>query len=246
MLALQNVSLDYPVHLNQRPSHDSQVGGRIFARGNRTWVRALSGISCSISSGERVGIIGRNGSGKSTFLRLCAGIYQPTSGDLSVNGTIATLFTSSLGLSLYQTGRKNIRLGLKLIGVPNKDIKAATEAIAEFSELGDYVDLPMTTYSSGMRTRLGFAIASHVTPDILLVDEVFGAGDISFAKKARLRMNTVMQDANTLVLASHSLAILKEFCDRVLWFDRGELVMDDQTENVLQAYRAAANASASE
>ena len=237
MLFVENVFLNFPVHLRGQTVTKAQVGGQIYQDGDKTWVSALNDVTCNVDRGERIGIIGRNGSGKSTFLRVCAGIYQPTLGNIHVDGSVGTLFTSSLGMSLYQTGRKNISLGLKLIGLPNRDIEEATAKIAEFSELGEYIDLPLTAYSSGMRTRLGFAIASHVSPDILLIDEVFGAGDMAFAKKAKQRMNEVMTGANTLLLASHSLSILEEFCERVFWFDRGKLVADGPTQEVLSNYR---------
>ncbi|MET4807386.1 ABC transporter ATP-binding protein [Limibacillus sp. MBR-115] len=235
------VSLDLPllgdkVQETERGGSRS-VGGRLTRLiGSRGQVRALDSISFELNHGDRVGIIGRNGAGKSTLLRLIAGIYQPSAGTLAVEGRLSTLFTNRIGLNERATGRENIRLAGHLLGMSSAQIETLLPEIAAFSELEDFIDLPLRTYSSGMSVRLGFAIATALDPDILLIDEVFGAGDRSFQNKAQERVRRLIEDAGTLVLASHSSALLRRFCSSIIWLDHGELKAFGSTDAVLAEY----------
>ncbi|MEG6509451.1 ABC transporter ATP-binding protein [Methyloligella sp. 2.7D] len=213
------------------------VGGQI-KRGNNhhAAVIPLDGVSFEIRRGERVGLIGRNGAGKSSLLRVLGGIYRPTSGSVMVEGKVSTLFTNQIGLSHEATGYENVFLYGRLLGYSNAQMQEIAEDVAEFSQLGDYLDLPMRTYSAGMRTRLGFAVVTAMQPDVLLIDEIFGAGDRQFQDRARERMSNIIGQSNTLILASHSDDILRRFCDRVLWLDHGRLVQDGPIDEVLARY----------
>ena len=197
---------------------------------------ALDGVSFTLHDGDAVGLIGHNGAGKTCLLRVMGGIYKPSSGKCQINGTIATLFTNSIGLNQNATGHENIRLSCILMGLSKKDIEAVLPDIVAFSELGDYLDLPLRTYSAGMRTRLGFALATAINPDVLLIDEVFTTGDRTFRKKAKGRMTAVMERAKTMVMASQSTNLLKAFCNKIIWLEHGQLLMFGDTKTVLEAY----------
>lgn len=243
MIRLDNVTLDLPVMHEQRARRKSHnlgaVGGRITATdGKRNAIRAIDHVSLEIAQGERVGLIGHNGAGKSTLLRVMAGIYPPTDGTVVTIGRIATLFTSAIGLNARATGYENIFLMGTLLGYKRSEINRLIPEIAEFSELGDFLDMPLRTYSAGMRTRLGFAIATAVSPECLLIDEVFGAGDSRFKDKARERITGTLSRAGTVVLATHSMPIIKEFCTVALWLDHGRVRAYGDLETVCDAFVA--------
>jgi ABC-type polysaccharide/polyol phosphate transport system ATPase subunit len=186
-------------------------------------VHALQGVSFSVSEGERLGVVGHNGAGKSTLLRVLAGVYRPTSGRRLVVGKISSLFDLSLGFEQEATGWENIRYRGYLQKETPRSLAEKTGAIAEFSELGSALDMPIRYYSSGMLVRLAFAIATAIEPEILLVDEVLAAGDLSFQDKARTRMRELMKQARAIVLVSHDLRNLVTLCDRVLWLEHGRI-----------------------
>ncbi len=186
-------------------------------------VVALSDISLSIAAGERVGVIGRNGSGKSTLLRTIAGVYEPLVGALEVSGTVAGLFAAGLGMRPEASGYRNIELAGLVAGRSIADVREKMDEIAAFTELGEYLDMPVRTYSNGMAMRLKFACATAFTPDILLMDEWLGAGDQDFKAKARARMDDLVNQAAILVLASHNHRLVHETCDSAAWVDRGQL-----------------------
>ena len=186
-------------------------------------VHALRGVSFEVREGERLGIIGHNGAGKSTLLRLLAGVYRPTSGVCRARGRISSLFELSLGFELEATGRENIRYRGYLQKESPASIGAKTEAIAEFSELGDALDMPIRYYSSGMLVRLAFSIATAIEPEVLLIDEVLAAGDLAFQQKARERIHELMSRAKAIVVVSHDLVTLQKMVDRVLWLDHGQV-----------------------
>jgi len=213
------------------------VGGTLQSLGRRSSsVLALDGVSFTIDDGDSVGVIGHNGAGKTSLLRVLAGIYKPTAGRCEVQGRISTLFTNAIGLNQNGTGLENIRLTCILMGMSKAEIEAAVPDVVEFSELGDYLELPLRTYSAGMRTRLGFALATCVNPDILLIDEVFTTGDRAFRKKAKARITNVMRSAKTMVLASQSPNLMKEFCNKILWLDHGRLYRCGDAEAILDDY----------
>ena len=200
----------------------------------------LEGVNVAISRGQRVGLIGANGAGKSTLLRVMAGIYYPTRGVAETRGTISTLFPELLGVRPEATGIENIVLTGILLGLTRKEIKRRIPEIVEFTELGDYIYMPLRTYSSGMRTRLVLSIATCINPDILLVDEVIGVGDKSFRLKAKERLNRMMTSANTLIVVSQSPEIIREFCTEAIWLDRGQVRATGDVEEVLRGFVAEA------
>ncbi|WP_035918195.1 ABC transporter ATP-binding protein [Legionella fairfieldensis] len=197
---------------------------------------ALSNINLQIRQGERVGLIGLNGAGKSTLLKMMAKIYHPSSGICHVEGRVCPLFEFATGFEMDMNGWSNIRIRAKLLGMSSQEIKEKIQEIADFTELGKFLDYPVRTYSAGMFIRLAFAISTAIIPEILLLDEVIGAGDISFTQKAAKRMETFMQKGQILVLATHTPDLLKNFCARTLWLHQGRIMMDGPTSEVWQAY----------
>lgn len=201
-------------------------------------LNALSGIDLELHSGDRLGLIGHNGAGKSTLLRVMAGIYPPTQGLVEVHGRTVPLLDINLGMDDQSTGRQNIRLRGLLLGMGNAEIRQKTDDIAAFTELGDYLDLPLRTYSSGMRLRLAFAIATAVDADILLLDEVIGVGDAGFQDKAARRLEQLHDRAEIVVLAIHNPAVIRQSCNKALWLERGTVRGFGDVQTVLDAYAA--------
>ena len=214
------------------------------AKKNSFEVQALEHIDLTVNEGERLGIVGHNGAGKSTLLKLLAGIYPPTSGERHVRGQISSLFDIALGFEHEASGWENIKYRGYLQGETQKSIQAKMQAIADFSELGEFLDMPVRYYSAGMMVRLAFSIATAIEPEILIVDEVLAAGDIGFQSKARERMRALMSSARAAVLVSHDLPSLKLICDRVLWLDHGRMRMLGPTEQVISAYTRQVNQGA--
>ena len=201
-----------------------------------TVINALREIDLVIKDGERVAIVGPNGSGKSTLLRLLAGVYHPSEGSRLVDGKVSSLFELSLGFEMESNGWKNMLYRGYLQGETPKSMTAKMEEIAAFSELGKFLDLPVRYYSAGMLVRLAFSIATAISPEILLVDEVLGAGDLAFQNKARQRMNDMMAQAGIVVLVSHDLESLRRMCDRGIWFEQGRIERDGPVDEVIDAY----------
>jgi ABC-type polysaccharide/polyol phosphate transport system ATPase subunit len=240
-IVVEDLKLELPIFGVKPRKRGSQkplpVGGTLLSMGRRSaCVVALDGVSFTIDEGDSVGLIGHNGAGKTCLLRVMGGIYKPTAGSCEVRGSVSTLFTNSIGLSQNATGTENIRLTCILMGMADKDIKRIMPDIIEFSELGEYLDLPLRTYSAGMRTRLGFALATAMNPDVLLIDEVFTTGDRQFRKKAKLRISTVMRSAKTMVLASQSTGLMKEFCNKIIWLEHGRVLRFGDTDEILEDY----------
>lgn len=200
-------------------------------------IRALKDVSLRIGDGERVAVLGANGSGKSTLLRLLAGIYHPTAGRRRVRGRISSLFDLALGFEMESNGWKNILYRGYLQGESRRTIRAKAQQIAEFSELGEFLDIPVRYYSAGMMVRLAFSIATAIEPEILLIDEVLGAGDLAFQMKAHQRMRAMMQQARLLVIVSHDLQTLSELCDRAVWLEKGRVQFDGPVHEAIAAYR---------
>ncbi|MFX1695367.1 ABC transporter ATP-binding protein [Paraburkholderia sp. A1RO-1] len=202
-------------------------------------VRALDNVDLRFESGDRIGLIGHNGAGKSTLLRTMAGIYTPTRGEVLSDGKIVPLLDISLGMDDNSTGMQNIRLRGLLLGMSDAEIREKQQSIVEFCELGDYLDLPMRTYSSGMRVRLAFAISTAVDAEILLLDEVMGVGDASFMHKAQDRLADLHNRAEIVVLAMHANAEIRKVCNKALWMERGHVRAFGPVEEVVSAYEAA-------
>ncbi len=197
----------------------------------------LDDITLEIHAGDRVGLIGPNGAGKSSLLRVMAGIYAPTDGCVELNGRVSTLFAPNIGMSDNASGVENVYISARTLGLSRAQIAAARDEIIDFADLGDFIHLPMRTYSAGMKMRLGFAIATAVEPDILLIDEVFGAGDAAFRERAKMRMSMLMDRAGVMVMATHSDGVIKNFCNRVIWLDKGKVRFDGDAEAGLKEFR---------
>lgn len=238
-IEVTDARLNYPLGAYARGSLKSAVLS-VFGHREKTpkavFVEAIRGLNIRIAAGERVALIGHNGSGKSTLLRALAGIYPLASGEMKVVGRIGTLLDIGLGFETESTGRENIYFRGMTLGYSRKQLRAAEQEIVDFADLGEFIDLPMRTYSTGMYVRLGFAVSTQFSPDILLVDEVFGAGDASFSKRAVDRMLNIVDNAGIFVLATHEMSLVERVCQRVLWLDRGLIVRDGPPSVVLPEY----------
>src|SRR5436309_3045954 len=197
---------------------------------------ALRNISFKISHGENVAIVGANGAGKSTLLSLLAGLAAPEEGSIHVSGRIAALLELGSGFHPDLTGRENLFLNASLLGLSKNRAAQIFESVVEFSEIGDFIDEPLRTYSSGMMLRLGFSIAVHVDPDFLVVDELLAVGDQSFQTKCFAKIADLKRTGKSLICVSHSTAVIRQLCERSLWLDHGELIVDGETEHVLKMY----------
>lgn len=243
-LTLKNVSVSFPIYqvgsrsLKKRLLYRGTGGQMASDANHRLVVEALRDVSISLKAGDRVALIGRNGAGKTTLLRVMAGVYEPTVGDVIFHGRISPMFDISLGIDSEVSGYDNIRLRGLILGLSASEIESRIPDIVEFTELGDYLDIPVRAYSSGMMTRLTFAIATCFSPEILLMDEWIMAGDAAFLAKAQRRVQTFVERANILVLASHSLEICRQWCTKAVWMERGEIKMLGDIEPVLNAYVA--------
>ena len=213
------------------------TGGKIGANEQgRVVVRSLENLSFTFHDGDRVGLIGHNGAGKSTLLRLLSGVYEPVHGQTTVTGEIASLIDISLGIDPEATGRENIYLRGGLLGLTRKAIDRQMDEIIDFSELGDFIDMPLRTYSTGMQLRLAFAVSTIVRPQILLMDEWLSVGDAGFQEKAEKRLNDLVQSTNILVIASHSRELLSKVCNRLIWLEHGMIKMDGAPNDVAPHY----------
>ncbi len=237
-IALDDVSLTFDVRQTSKITLKEFVVQRMFRRAarQRMQVRALQNVSFSVEEGQRVGIIGHNGAGKSTLLRLLAGIYPPTLGQRLVEGHISSLFDITLGFESEASGWENIGFRSYLQGETPKSIKDKIQPIAEFSELGDFLNMPVRYYSAGMAVRLAFSIATAIEPEILLVDEVLSVGDMAFQDKARRRMYEMMSKAKIIVMVSHDLGSIKKLCNQVIWMEHGMVRQIGPAASVIAAY----------
>jgi ABC-type polysaccharide/polyol phosphate transport system ATPase subunit len=213
------------------------VGGRFAQAGTYVIINALKNISFEAYDGDRIGLIGDNGSGKTTLLRVLADVYPPTRGTVDVNGRVSTMFDATLGMNDDSTGFENIRVSGILWGLTRSQIDASMDDIIEFTELGDYLKLPVRTYSTGMKLRLAFAIATLREPDILLLDEVIGVGDAGFYQKAYSRLQSLVRRSRILFVASHANLIIQQLCNKAIWLRNGVLVAYGDVGDVLEAYR---------
>jgi ABC-type polysaccharide/polyol phosphate transport system ATPase subunit len=238
LVELEDVGLVFRVRRCGRVSLKEYLLHGLFRRSKKTTfeVRALEGIDLAIGEGDRIGVVGHNGAGKSTLLKLLAGIYPPTTGRRRVRGQISSLFEIGLGFEHDATGWENIAYRGYLQGETPKSIRQKMQPIADFSELGEFLDVPVRYYSSGMLVRLAFSIATAIEPDILLVDEVLSAGDLAFQAKARERIRLLMSSARAVIVVSHDLGALAQLCDRVLWLDHGTARTFGPKQEVIAAY----------
>ena len=202
----------------------------------RVTVDALSGVSFSVPWGTVLGVIGRNGAGKTTLLRTMAGIIAPTQGRVTMRGRVAPLLSLGVGFNAQLSGRENILLGGLAAGMTAEEVRVATPDIVEFAELGRFIDHPVRTYSSGMGKRLAFAVATHLSPDVLLVDEMLGTGDIAFREKAAEKMSELYRCGRSIVLVSHGLSSIRELCSQCLWLHEGKVVLQGECDEVIERY----------
>lgn len=213
------------------------TGGALTAqKGGHVSIEALKNLDLDIVAGDRVGIIGHNGSGKSTLLRLLSGIYEPSCGSIQRTGTISSLVDISLGINPESTGRENIFLRGKLLGLSKKEIDEKIEEIIEFSELGDYINLPVRIYSSGMLLRLAFSVSTSITADILIMDEWLSVGDGSFGERASKRLQELVDNSEILVIASHTRSLIEETCNKVVWLEHGVIKKVGPVSEVVPEY----------
>jgi len=241
-IVFDKVCVDFPIYNASARSLKKRLfqvatGGQISANSSgRVIIRALEDLTLTIKDGDRVGLLGHNGAGKSTLLRLLSGVYEPSSGRAEIKGEIGSLIDVSFGIDPEASGRENIYLRGALLGLTRAEIKAKLDEIIDFSELGDFIDMPVRTYSSGMHLRLAFSVSTIIRPEILLKDEWLSVGDEGFRVRAEARMNELVESTHILVIASHSRELVRDTCNRAIWLEHGKIKMDGTPEEVTQAY----------
>lgn len=237
---LVNATVEFPIYNARGRSFRStllqRVGGAVSTEADGVTVTALRDVTLSLRDGDRLALVGHNGAGKSTLLRVFSGAYEPSSGRAEIVGNVASLLDITMGMDPELTGAENIILRGVFMGMTIDEARRMIPEVAEFSELGDYVNLPMRTYSSGMTLRLAFAISTAKAPDILLLDELISVGDSSFATKARDRIEGMMNRASILVLASHDAKTLRKYCNRAVMLAEGRIVAEGSVDDVLRSY----------
>jgi ABC-2 type transport system ATP-binding protein len=239
-ILLDDVSIDIPIYDVGRASLKKAVlgrtiGGRFAQSGSHITVKALRNVSFEAHDGDRIALVGDNGSGKSSLLRVASKVYPPTSGRVAITGNISPMFDAMLGMNIDATGLENIQIAGTIWGMTRAQIKDSVDDIAEFTELGDYLRIPVRTYSNGMMLRLAFAIATARDPEILLIDEIIGVGDAAFFGKAFARMHKMAQRSRILIVAAHQDDILRQLCNKAIWLSHGSLVRYDDIDSVLAA-----------
>jgi lipopolysaccharide transport system ATP-binding protein len=247
-IELDKVSLTFRVRQRGRITLKEFLVRQMFRRSINPVieVRALEEVSLQFHEGERVGIVGHNGAGKSTLLKVLAGIYPPTQGQRLVEGRISSLFDIALGFEMDASGWENISYRGYLQGETPQTIRAKLQPIADFTELGNFLDMPVRYYSAGMMVRLAFSIATAIEPEILLVDEVLAVGDMAFQEKARQRMREMIAKAKLIVIVSHDLGNLTQLCDRAVWMDHGHVRQVGPTAEIIAAYTQSVHAAQSQ
>ncbi|TCP57008.1 ABC-2 type transport system ATP-binding protein [Tamaricihabitans halophyticus] len=236
-----NASVDFPIFDAKTRSLKKavlgKVGGKIASDAKVPIIEALHDITVSIKEGDRVGLVGHNGAGKSTLLRLLAGIYEPTRGAARTVGKVAPVFDLGVGMDPEISGYENILIRGLYLGMTRKEMQKRVDDIAEFTELGDYLSMPLRTYSTGMRVRLALGVVTSIDPEILLLDEGIGAVDAAFLDKARDRLVDLVRRSGMLVFASHQDELLFELCSSALWMDEGRIVKEGSLREVIGGYK---------
>ncbi len=233
IISFDNVSKEYTLYKSDRERFKALFYKSKKLKKNK----ALKNVSFSINPGESVGLIGDNGAGKSTILKHITGVAFPSEGEVKVRGKVAALLELTAGFSMEMTGRENIYLKGYILGLTDKYIKHIEERIVEFAELGDYIDQPVRTYSSGMKMRLGFAINVNIEPDVLVIDEALSVGDATFKKKCKKKIADTIKSGVTVLYVSHSAESVRELCTRALYLKKGQLVYDGPVDEALKIYQ---------
>ena len=241
-ITLHDVGVNIPIFDVSRASLKKAllgraIGGRFAQSGSHLTVSALKNINIEAHDGDRIALVGDNGSGKSTLLRVVSKVYPPTSGTVNVAGAVSPMFDATLGMSMDATGLENIQIAGTIWGMTRTQIKNSVDDIADFTELGDYLKIPVRTYSNGMMLRLAFAIATVRDPEILLIDEIIGVGDSVFFQKATSRMQKLVERSRILMVAAHQDDMLRRLCNKAIWLSHGSLVQFGDIDSVLVAYR---------
>lgn len=232
IISFDNVSKEYILYKN-----DQERFRALFIKPRNPKInKALKNVSFKVYKGESVGIIGDNGAGKSTVLKMVTGVTFPSEGEVQVNGKVAALLELTAGFSAEMTGRENIYLKGYILGLKDDYIKQIEEKIIDFAQLGDYIDQPVRTYSSGMKMRLGFAINVNIDPDILVVDEALSVGDASFKRKCKDKINEIIASGTTVLYVSHNAMSVTEICDRAIYLRKGELMFDGNVDEAFEMY----------
>jgi ABC-type polysaccharide/polyol phosphate transport system ATPase subunit len=236
-VSIQNVGLTYKTSIVKRPTLKARI--KSIGRGNKHTrvVNALDSVNLDVHYGTVLGVIGSNGAGKSSLMRVISGIVPPTAGRIEVHGSVSTLLALGVGFNPSMTGRANVYLGGLAAGMSREEIDSQFDAIAEFSELGDAIDAPMRTYSSGMYARLAFSVAATVQPDILIVDEALSTGDAHFKEKSLNRIKELRTADRALILVSHAMATIEDVCNEVAWLHKGKLMARGNPAEVIKQYR---------
>lgn len=237
-IVVEDLYVRFRPYVERKPTLRRTIGRRRV----QEEVVALDHLSFSVNPGEAFGVIGRNGAGKSTLLKCIAGTLRPNSGRVVVNGTTSTLLQLGVGFIPELTGRRNVYLGGLAAGMRKKEIDERYDEIVDYAELGDAIDRPMKTYSTGMFSRLAFSVAMHLNPEILLLDEILAVGDQGFQKKSLEAMRELLDRAGTIVFVSHSLTNVEEFCDRAIWLEGGRVAAEGKPAEVVSAYTEWVNA----
>ena len=244
-IELRNVSLSFKIG-NDKIDNLKEYVIRTLKRNKekKTIFKATDDVSFKIYKGEKVGLIGYNGAGKSTLLKIISGVYSPDEGDVIINGNIAPLLSLGAGFDKNYSGRENIFLNGAILGYDEEFLKEKYDEILEFSELGDFINLAVKNYSSGMLSKLGFSIATIVDPDILILDEVLGVGDITFRKKSKEKLKSLMESNTTVLLVSHSIPEIRSICDKAIWIEKGKVREIGEVNYICDKYtKEAKNAS---
>jgi len=233
---VENVSVTYRTTFEATPTFRKSIV-RLGRRERAVReIHALKNLNFTVDEGTSLGIIGANGAGKSTLIRTIGGILPPTSGRIEVHGRISALLALGVGFNVNMSGRENVMLGGLANGLSRKQVMERAEEISDFADLGEFMDLPIATYSSGMRSKLAFAVSVHMDPDILMIDEALSAGDAAFRKKAAAKMQQLMSSARAMFLVSHALGSVQDLCNRAIWLHKGTLMMDGEPKDVIDAY----------
>lgn len=236
IITVENVSMHFRMDKNHTTSLKEWVVSFLKGKQQYEEFHALENVTFDVKRGEIFGVIGRNGAGKSTLLKVVSGIYKPTSGKAVSAGRIAPMLELGSGFDPEMTGRENIILNGSILGYSQEHLEKRIDEIIAFSELGDFIDVPVKTYSSGMTTRLAFAVATAVEPEILIVDEILSVGDEAFQRKSFARMMELMSHGATVLFVSHALAQIRKLCDTVIWIDKGKIRMMGDVDDVCNAY----------